>query len=245
VSHADSFGFTPIPAASRQEAVNGVFERVAASYDRMNDAMSFGVHRLWKNAFVATIPARPGMAAVDVAGGTGDIARLLLARLPGVRLTLADINPAMLVQGRRRLWDEGHANIAVVCGNAESLPLSDSSQDIYTIAFGLRNVTHIDRALSEAFRVLKPGGMFRCLEFTPDVNPLIKPLYDAWSFGVIPRLGKLLAKDEAAYRYLIESIRRFPRRRALETMLRAAGFVCVGSQLYSGGIVAMHRAVKP
>lgn len=243
--HADSFGFTPIPAATRQEAVNGVFDRVANSYDRMNDAMSLCVHRLWKNAFVATIPACSGMRVVDVAGGTGDIARRLLARLPNVHLTVADINPAMLAQGRRRLWDEGYTGVGVVCGNAETLPLPDLSQDVYTIAFGLRNVTHIDRALGEAFRVLKPGGMFRCLEFTPDVNPLVKPVYDAWSFGVIPRLGKLLAKDAAAYRYLVESIRRFPRRRALEAMLRGVGFACVESHVYSGGIVAVHRAVKP
>jgi demethylmenaquinone methyltransferase/2-methoxy-6-polyprenyl-1,4-benzoquinol methylase len=245
MTHSHSFGFTPIAEHDRQGAVNQVFARVASRYDVMNDAMSLGLHRLWKRAVLRAVLKRGTFRHLDVAGGSGDVARLIRSAHPGAETTLLDINPAMLAEGRRNLLNAGITNAQFITGNAEKLPLQDNSVDLYTIAFGLRNVTDIPAALKEAARVLKPGGQYMCLEFTPEVNPALQPLYDAYSFHIIPRLGALLAKDKAAYQYLVESIRRFPNRFSLEQLMRDAGLHAVRHRTMSGGIVALHEGIKP
>jgi len=242
-----SFGFKTVPAEARQGLVNDVFSLVAGRYDLMNDLMSGGLHRLWKDDLMAMLaPPRSerSFRLLDVAGGTGDITlRFLEAGGPGARATLLDINPEMIAVGRRRLGDAGLAGRAdLVVGNAEALPFADKSFDALTVAFGIRNVTHIDRALAEAFRVLRTGGRFLCLEFSACEVPLLDRLYDFHSFEVIPRLGRLAAGDAAAYRYLVESIRRFPRQEPFADMIRAAGFSRVGYRNLTGGIAAIHSA---
>ncbi len=239
------FGFKTVDEGARQGLVNEVFARVADRYDVMNDVMSGGLHRLWKDDLVNWLMP-PRSAApwhhLDVAGGTGDIAlRVMRAAGANARSINCDISGEMLEAGRRRLakLPEGE-RITFVEGNAETLPFPDRSQDAYTIAFGIRNVTHIDVALSEAFRVLKPGGRFLCLEFSQVQVPLLDNLYDAWSFQAIPRLGKLVAGDEASYRYLVESIRRFPNQERFKAMIAAAGFERVQYRNLSGGIAALH-----
>ena len=227
--------------------VRDVFDSVASRYDLMNDLMSGGVHRLWKSVFVDHLNPRPGMQIVDVAGGTGDIARRILARCNGeASVTVCDINANMLTAGRDRSTDQGRlagkGAPNLVCGNAEYLPFADASLDAYTIAFGLRNVTHIDKALAEARRVLKPGGHFLCLEFSRVVVPLLAQIYDRYSFTVLPQLGALIARDRDAYVYLAESIRKFPPQDELATMLENADFGQVGYRNLSGGIAAIHSA---
>ncbi len=238
-----SFGFQTIAEGERQGLVNAIFARVANRYDLMNDLMSGGMHRLWKNDLINWLApsASARQSLLDVAGGTGDIARRFLnAAGPGSRATICDISAEMLDAGRKKLRPTYDGQLAFVQSNAEALPFSDKSFDAYTIAFGIRNVTHIDRALAEAFRVLKRGGRFLCLEFSEVRTPMLDHLYDGFSFKVIPRLGELVAKDEDAYRYLVESIRRFPSQERFAAMIRAAGFERVQYRNLSGGIAALH-----
>lgn len=239
------FGFKTVGEGERQGLVNEVFARVADRYDLMNDVMSGGLHRLWKDDLVNWLMP-PRSAArwqhLDVAGGTGDVA-LRVIRASGSNATslICDISGEMLAAGRRRIerLPEGQ-RIAFAQGNAEALPLPDRCFDAYTIAFGIRNVTHIDQALAEAYRVLKPGGRFVCLEFSQVQVPLLDNLYDTWSFQAIPRLGKLIAGDEESYRYLVESIRRFPNQDRFKAMIAAAGFERAQYRNLSGGIAALH-----
>jgi demethylmenaquinone methyltransferase/2-methoxy-6-polyprenyl-1,4-benzoquinol methylase len=229
------FGFKDVPLGDKQALVNDVFHSVAQRYDLMNDLMSAGLHRAWKDS------DRP-FALLDVAGGTGDIAfRAARAAGPGFQATVCDINADMLRVGRERALARhlGH-QVSFVEGNAEALAFPDRSFDAYTIAFGIRNVPRIDLALAEAFRVLKPGGRFLCLEFSTVDVPGLDRLYDMFSFKVIPQLGQAVTGDADSYRYLVESIRKFPKPNAFAEMIRAAGFLRVGHQTLSGGIVALH-----
>lgn len=237
------FGFRTVTPEEKTSLVRGVFDSVASSYDVMNDAMSLGMHRLWKNNFVGSVDIRANMRCLDVAGGTGDIAFRLRER-GAEHVTVCDINHTMLAEGQKRADDCNMLQgIEFACGNAESLPFPDNSFHLYTIAFGIRNVTFIDEALKEARRVLLPGGRFMCLEFSKVREPLAK-LYDAYSFNVIPRLGSLLAKDKDSYQYLVESIRKFPTQEEFAAKIRAAGFEQVRYSNMSGGVVAMHSGYK-
>jgi demethylmenaquinone methyltransferase/2-methoxy-6-polyprenyl-1,4-benzoquinol methylase len=236
------FGFRRVEAAEHTRLVRDVFGRVATRYDQMNDLMSGGVHRLWKSALISSLNPRPGQVLLDVAGGTGDIARRFLARAgTGARVILCDLTESMLRQGRDRAFDRGAlTGIDWVCGAAEHLPIADYSADAYTIAFGLRNVTGIPQALAEARRVLKPGGRFLCLEFSQVEIPILKRAYDLYSFQVLPRLGAVVARDRDAYQYLVESIRRFPSRRKLLSLMDQAGLEKTSVRALSGGIAAIH-----
>jgi demethylmenaquinone methyltransferase/2-methoxy-6-polyprenyl-1,4-benzoquinol methylase len=244
-----SFGFRAVPETERQGLVNQVFAAVAGRYDLMNDLMSGGLHRLWKRDLITMLNAPRGetpFRLLDVAGGTGDIA-LRYARDSGPKATavICDISPEMLEVGRNRISAAGLQNrIACVEGNAEALPFESASFDAYTIAFGIRNVTHIDKALAEAYRVLKPGGRFLCLEFSECQVPILDRLYDFHSFEVIPRLGKLTAGAAEPYRYLVESIRRFPKQEAFAGLVRGAGFGRVSYRNLTGGIAAIHAGWK-
>ncbi len=252
-----SFGFKDVPEDQKESLVREVFSSVAAKYDVMNDLMSMGVHRLWKDAFVEWLGPRPGWTVLDVAGGTGDIAFRIadLVRARGraaansesggeAKIVVCDINADMVGEGVRRAQAKGETAIEWITGDAEALPIADASMDAYTIAFGIRNVTHIDRALAEARRVLKPGGRFLCLEFSRVVVPGIDALYDAYSLNVLPRLGQAVAGDAEAYRYLAESIRRFPPQATFAKMIGAAGLSQVKVRNLTGGIAAMHSAWK-
>jgi len=244
-SDTTSFGFKEVPADARQGLVNDVFSTVASRYDLMNDLMSGGLHRLWKDDLITALnPPRSARRfdLIDVAGGTGDIClRALQAGGSGCSAVLCDINPEMVAVGKKRLADAGLSDrVALSIGNAESLPFPDRSFDAYTIAFGIRNVTHIDKALGEAWRVLKTGGRFLCLEFSTCEVPILDRLYDFHSFEVIPRLGQLAAGSAEAYRYLAESIRRFPNQQRFADMIRAAGFARASYRNLTGGIAAIH-----
>jgi demethylmenaquinone methyltransferase/2-methoxy-6-polyprenyl-1,4-benzoquinol methylase len=239
-----AFGFRDVAPDEKPELVREIFSSVASRYDLMNDLMSAGVHRLWKDAFVDWLNPRPGMAVLDVAGGTGDIAFRIAARTKGgAGVTICDLSLPMLQQGVRRP-EARAAAITWVCGDAEKLPIEDASQDAYTIAFGIRNMTHLDRVLSEAYRVLKPGGRFLCLEFSRVAAPGLDRLYDLYSFAVLPRLGEMVAGDGAAYRYLAESIRRFPSQTTFAKLIARCGFSQVKFRNLSGGIAAMHSGWK-
>jgi demethylmenaquinone methyltransferase/2-methoxy-6-polyprenyl-1,4-benzoquinol methylase len=240
------FGFTDVPLADKARRVRQVFDSVAPRYDVMNDLMSLGLHRVWKRFAVELIAARPGECILDLAGGTGDLTRLLAPRVgPQGRLLLADINGAMLARGRDRLLDAGIAgNIDYVQLDAERLPLASQSLDAVIIGFGLRNVTDKQAALGEMHRVLKPGGRALVLEFSQPVLAPLKPLYDAYSFQVLPRLGRLIAGDADSYRYLAESIRRHPDQDTLLGMLHLAGFGRCQYFNLTGGIVAVHRGYR-
>jgi demethylmenaquinone methyltransferase/2-methoxy-6-polyprenyl-1,4-benzoquinol methylase len=242
-----AFGFSDVAPEDKPKLVRGIFSSVARRYDLMNDLMSAGVHRLWKDQFVDWLNPQPRMAMLDVAGGTGDIAFRIAKRTRAkgeeAKITVCDINLPMLEQGRRRP-EAAAANIAWVCGDAEDLPIEDASQDAYTIAFGIRNTTYLDDVLAEAYRVLKPGGRFLCLEFSRVEAPGLDRLYDLYSFSVLPRLGELVAGDGAAYRYLAESIRRFPSQKAFAKAIGQAGFDQVKYRNLSGGIAAMHSGWK-
>jgi demethylmenaquinone methyltransferase/2-methoxy-6-polyprenyl-1,4-benzoquinol methylase len=229
------FGFRRVPEAAKAPLVRAVFDSVAERYDLMNDLMSAGIHRLWKDEMVAWLNPRPGQRLIDVAGGTGDVARRALSRMQPAgggpaegpadgRIVVCDANPRMLEIGRARAIDDGVlGGIEFLCADAEALPVADRSFDLYTIAFGLRNVTRIERALAEARRVLRPGGRFLCLEFAPAVAPALQPLYDLYSFAFLPLLGRLVTGDRDAYAYLVESIRRFPPQSEVSAMIAAAG----------------------
>lgn len=238
------FGFKAVDSAQKQTLVNGVFSDVANRYDLMNDAMSGGLHRAWKDTLIARIRPRAHQHLLDVAGGTGDVAERFL-RAGGGSVTLVDINHEMLSAGRMRAQSfHGHANMHRAQGNAEALPLADNSTPLYTIAFGLRNVTHIEQALAEAHRVLERGGQFFCLEFSTPAYDWLKRLYDAYSFRAIPLLGQLLAGQKDAYSYLVESIRQFPDADALASLMQEAGFTHTRYTRLSGGIVAIHQGRK-
>ena len=244
-----SFGFRTVPETERQGLVNQVFATVAGRYDLMNDLMSGGLHRLWKRELIAMLNPPRGKTPfklLDVAGGTGDIAlRYAHHSGPSATAVIYDISPEMLDVGRRRIADAGLQNrIACVEGNAEALRFESGRFDAYAIAFGIRNVTHIDKALAEAYRVLKPGGRFLCLEFSECQVPILDRLYDFHSFEVIPRLGKLTAGAAEPYRYLVESIRRFPNQDAFAGLIRGAGFDRVSYRNLTGGIAAIHSGWK-
>jgi demethylmenaquinone methyltransferase/2-methoxy-6-polyprenyl-1,4-benzoquinol methylase len=237
------FGYERVAPEVKARRVRAVFDSVAGRYDLMNDAMSLGVHRLWKRFALSQTGLRPGQQALDVAGGTGDLA-LGLARQVGAagRVVLTDINAAMLEHGRDRLIDAGFVrSVDCVAADAERLPFADRSFDCVTIGFGLRNVTDKGAALRSLLRVLKPGGQLLVLEFSTPVVPGLKPLYDAYSFAVLPALGRAIVDDADSYRYLAESIRMFPDQAALLEMMRAAGFDACRFHNLSGGIVALHR----
>ena len=237
------FGFQQVPLAEKQALVDDIFHSVAGRYDLMNDLMSGGLHRAWKNALVIAVnppkSERP-FALLDLAGGTGDVAaRVIAAGGSGTRATVLDINAEMLAVGRSRALEAGH-DITFIEGNAEALPFRDRSYDAVTIAFGIRNVPRIALALAEAYRMLRIGGRFFCLEFSTIDMPALDALYDFYSFNVIPALGRLVTGDAEAYRYLVESIRCFPRPEAFAQMLRECGFARVSFQRLTGGVVALH-----
>jgi demethylmenaquinone methyltransferase / 2-methoxy-6-polyprenyl-1,4-benzoquinol methylase len=240
--HTTHFGFRTVAEAEKQPLVGAVFDSVARRYDLMNDLMSGGIHRLWKSAMLDWLDPQPGMLLLDVAGGTGDIAFRFLGRGGGAAVVV-DVNREMLAVGRNRGLDRGLvAGLSWVCGDAERLPIANAAVDAVTIAFGIRNVTHIATALAEARRVLKPGGRFLCLEFSRVSLPLLDRLYETYSFRVLPALGHFVAGDADAYRYLAESIRRFPSQDAFAAMIRAAGLDVVRWRNLSGGIAALHSA---
>ena len=243
-----SFGFREVPEDQKKDLVREVFSSVARKYDLMNDLMSGGVHRLWKDAMVEWLNPQPGWQVLDVAGGTGDIAFRIAESVRGrggeSEIVVCDINADMLNEGRRRAEENGEKAVRWITGDAEALPVPDNRFDAYTIAFGIRNVTHIDKALSEARRVLKPGGRFLCLEFSQVQAPILDAVYDKFSFAVLPRLGEMVAGDAEAYRYLAESIRRFPPQAKFAKMIEAAGLSRVKVRNMTGGIAAMHSAWK-
>ncbi len=236
------FGFREVGVEDKRRLVRAVFDRVAGRYDLMNDLMSGGVHRLWKATLIDQLRPRADMHLLDIAGGTGDVAFRFLAA-GGGRVTVADLNPRMVAIGRDRALDRGLVSgVDWVVADAEALPFPDRAVDACTMAFGLRNVARIDAALAEAHRVLRPGGRFLCLEFSRVESPVLRRLYDRYSFAVLPRLGAVVAGDAAAYRYLVESIRRFPPQEELAERLAAAGFARVAFRNLSGGIAAIHSA---
>jgi demethylmenaquinone methyltransferase/2-methoxy-6-polyprenyl-1,4-benzoquinol methylase len=237
-----SFGSEEVAPEEKTRRVGGVFSRVASRYDLMNDLMSGGMHRLWKDRFVRRVAPRRGEAILDMAGGTGDIAFRLAAS--GARVTVADINVDMLEVGVDRARARGIEGLIWAEENAEELSFPAKSFDGYTIAFGIRNVTHLAQALDEAHRVLKLGGRFFCLEFSTTEWPGFRQLYDAYSKHVVPRLGEAVAQDEASYRYLVESIRRFPAMHEFKLMIERAGFARVRAEPILGGAVAIHSGWK-
>jgi demethylmenaquinone methyltransferase/2-methoxy-6-polyprenyl-1,4-benzoquinol methylase len=240
------FGARRVRPDEKTGLVQEVFASVAGRYDLMNDLMSGGLHRLWKDRLVRMMNPKPGDIILDVAGGTGDIALRCWRRSGGkAKITVCDLSKAMLIEARKRMTDEGIlSGIRFVTGNAESLPLPARSADIYCIGFGLRNVTHIDRALKDAARVLKPGGRFYCLEFSPGVRQEIKPVYDRYCMGVLPWIGQFVAQDRASYQYLAESIQAFPDQAALAKRIEAAGLSRVKWTNLTGGIAVIHSAWK-
>jgi demethylmenaquinone methyltransferase/2-methoxy-6-polyprenyl-1,4-benzoquinol methylase len=239
------FGFRDVPVNEKVRRVRDVFDSVADNYDLMNDAMSFGIHRLWKRFAINMAGLQPGQQVLDLAGGTGDLTRLMSPRVGrDGHIILSDINAAMLDNGRERLLDDGiQGNVSFAQANAEQLPFPDNSFDLVTMAFGLRNVTDKQRALHAIYRTVKPGGRLLVLEFSKPVAAL-KPAYDFYSFNILPKLGRLLAKDEASYRYLAESIRMHPDQQTLKAMLEQAGFERCDVHNLTGGIVAIHRGYK-
>lgn len=240
MTNTTHFGFRTVDENEKATLVRGVFDSVASRYDVMNDLMSAGLHRVWKHDMVSWLAPRDGMKIIDMAGGTGDIAFRMLAKAD-CEVTVCDINQEMLKEGRNRAIDRNLlTGLSWNCVNAEELPFEDKSYDAYTIAFGIRNVTHIDKALKEAYRVLKPGGRFMCLEFSHMTNDWLQKCYDAYSFNAIPKIGQWVADDAASYQYLVESIRQFPKQDDFAAMIREAGFGNVQYRNLTGGVVAIH-----
>lgn len=239
------FGFQTVDEDDKAGLVHGVFSRVASRYDVMNDLMSVGIHRIWKNAMMDWLAPRNGQRLLDVAGGTGDIAFRFLDRAPGAQVTVCDMTESMLIEGRKRAEAARRADrLSWVTGDAMALPFADNSFDRYTISFGIRNVTRIPDALAEAFRVLRPGGRLMVLEFSQLPVPAMQWAYDRYSFNVIPPLGQLVANDRDSYQYLVESIRRFPDQETFAGMIREAGFARVTYRNLSMGIAALHSGWK-
>lgn len=241
------FGFQSSSPKERTQRVKDVFTSVASKYDIMNDLMSLGVHRYWKSNFISHLPIRAQDRILDVAGGTGDIAFKILESYPHLdpEVVICDLTPNMLHVGRERALDRGLIrNLEWACGNAEQLPFPDQSFDIYTISFGMRNVTHLTKALAEAYRVLKPGGRFVCLEFSKVQIPILEKIYDRYSFDVLPWLGELVAKDRGSYQYLVESIRRFPVQEEFAELLKNSGFDDVDWKNFLSGVSCIHSATK-
>ncbi|KAL0001102.1 hypothetical protein SO802_014883 [Lithocarpus litseifolius] len=260
----NNLGFKEVHEEEKSRLVGNVFSSVASSYDLMNDIMSVGLHRLWKDRLVSKLNPFPGMKHLDVAGGTGDVAFRILETLNSVKrratqdvlednlheetqIIICDINPNMLNVGKKRAMERGlgeDKSLVWVEGDAEALKFKDNSLDGYTIAFGIRNVTHIEKVLAEAYRVLKRGGRFLCLELSHVEVPVFKELYDYYSFSVIPAMGELVAGDRNSYQYLVESIRRFPSQETFASMIAAAGFQKVEYENLVGGVVAIHSGLK-
>lgn len=245
------FGFQTVSEEDKSRKVYAVFESVANSYDTMNDAMSFGIHRFWKDKFMLSLYPCPGTRLLDVAGGTGDIAFRFLKYLnvptkDHGHVTVCDINKSMLEVGKLRAERKGYIGECISWqeGDAEELPFENDSYSAYTIAFGIRNVTHVDRVLSEAYRVLQPGGRFLCLEFSTVNNSVLQWLYDQYSFQVIPVMGQVIAGQWKPYQYLVESIRKFPNQENFKSMIENAGFCCVNYENLTCGIVAIHSGYK-
>ncbi len=239
------FGFRQVPEADKAGMVHGVFSRVASKYDIMNDVMSGGVHRLWKDAMMDWLAPRPGQNLLDVAGGTGDVAFRFLRRAPGAVATVCDLTEPMLVEGRARAEAAQMADrLTWVVGDAMALPFGAATFDVYTISFGIRNVTRISDALAEAYRVLKPGGRLMVLEFSQVPNPALQWAYDRYSFNVIPVMGQIIAGDRESYQYLVESIRKFPDQDRFAGMIRAAGFGQVRYRNLTMGVACLHSGWK-
>jgi demethylmenaquinone methyltransferase/2-methoxy-6-polyprenyl-1,4-benzoquinol methylase len=239
------FGFKEVNANDKAPLVKAVFDNVASKYDIMNDVISMGVHRLWKDRFIKMLDPKPNSKLLDVAGGTGDIAFRYLEKAPHGYVSVSDINHAMLREGYKNAIDKNIlTNIEWLCADAQNLPIPDDSYDYYTIAFGIRNVTDIPTALAEAYRVLKPGGRFLCLEFSHVENPIMAGLYNFYSFKIIPKMGKLIANDSESYQYLVESIRKFPKQEQFLKMISDAGFEQTSYTNLSSGSVAIHSGWK-
>jgi len=239
------FGFRTVPEDVKADMVHGVFTNVASKYDVMNDAMSLGIHRIWKDAMMDWLAPRNGQKLLDVAGGTGDIAFRFLKRAPNAHATVFDMTQGMLDEGRKRAEAAQMGDrLDWICGDAMALPFADNSFDVYTISFGIRNVTRIQDAINEAYRVLKPGGRMMVLEFSQIPTPGLQWLYDRYSFNVIPRLGQAIANDRDSYQYLVESIRKFPPQEVFADMIRKGGFENVKFRNLSMGIAALHSGWK-
>ncbi|TYB84920.1 bifunctional demethylmenaquinone methyltransferase/2-methoxy-6-polyprenyl-1,4-benzoquinol methylase UbiE [Oceaniovalibus sp. ACAM 378] len=239
------FGFQTVPESEKAGKVHGIFTNVASKYDIMNDVMSGGVHRLWKDAMMDWLAPRAGQRLLDVAGGTGDVAFRFMRRAPTAHATVCDMTESMLIAGQKRAEAEKLAgSLDWIVGDAMALPFADRSFDVYTISFGIRNVTRIPDALSEAFRVLKPGGRLMVLEFSQLPNPMMQKAYDLYSFNVIPRMGQVIAGDRDSYQYLVESIRNFPDQETFADMIRAAGFEQVKYRNLTMGVAALHSGWK-
>lgn len=244
MKNSTHFGFKTVDTTEKSSLVRGVFNSVASKYDVMNDLMSAGLHRVWKNELVGQLSPQAGQQILDVAGGTGDIA-CRIRENADAEVVICDINQQMLHEGKNRATDRNlRSGLSWVCGDAESLPIPDACMDAYTIAFGIRNVTHIDKALAEAYRVLKTGGIFLCLEFSHLPNSLLQKAYDIYSFAAIPKIGKLVAGDADSYQYLVESIRKFPKQNDFANLIRKSGFDDVNYRNLSKGVVAIHEGRK-
>ncbi|MGB3177452.1 MAG: bifunctional demethylmenaquinone methyltransferase/2-methoxy-6-polyprenyl-1,4-benzoquinol methylase UbiE [Albidovulum sp.] len=244
-SRTTHFGFQTVDESAKAGMVHGVFTRVANRYDVMNDVMSMGIHRLWKDAMMDWLAPRPGQTLLDVAGGTGDVAFRFLKRAGGATATVLDMTESMLVEGQKRAEAENMADrLSWVVGDAMALPFEANTFDTYTISFGIRNVTRIPDALAEAYRVLKPGGRLMVLEFSQLPNPAMQWAYDRYSFNVIPKMGEIIANDHDSYQYLVESIRKFPDQESFATLIRQAGFEQVKYRNLTMGVAALHSGWK-